>query len=145
LTGARFCTDVPRCHAPGINNHLSELWTSLNRSHADRRVRVLLRMQRLRRSAAAFAGGLLRFLFVWRLAVPADPRGAGGRRQRQMLRCGLNVGAHSGSTRQIDLISHSQSATGSHSPPLMVSATRLSRKATQWHPSLAGSSTKATN
>jgi hypothetical protein len=25
LTGARFCTGVPRCHALGINNHLSEL------------------------------------------------------------------------------------------------------------------------
>ena len=79
LDGRSPCTDVPR-YAIGIDNHLSELRTSLNRSHADRCLHVLLRMQDLRRSAAAFAGGLLRFLFVWRHAVPADPRGARDRR-----------------------------------------------------------------
>ena len=79
LDGGSLCADVTR-YAIGIDNHLSELRTSLNRSHADRRLHVLLRMQGLRRSTAAFDGGLLRFLFVWRHAVPADPRDARDRR-----------------------------------------------------------------
>jgi hypothetical protein len=91
VVGARERRGLGGRYAIGIDNHMSELPTSRNRSHADRRLHVLLRMQELRRSAAALAGRLLRFLFVWRHAVPADPRGARDRRQRQMLRSGLSA------------------------------------------------------
>ena len=57
---------------PQIEHHLSAVWPSGNRDHADRRLPVLLQLRRLRNTAQAEAGRLLRLLLLRDGAVSAD-------------------------------------------------------------------------
>lgn len=68
-----------------LDNHLPKLRPSFNRDNANRRLPVLLRMQRLRVAPQAESGRLLRFLLLWRRAVPADSGGQRAWSRRRML------------------------------------------------------------
>jgi hypothetical protein len=61
-------------YAVEIDAHLSEVQSSSYRDDADRRLPVLLRLQRLRRTDQASFGRLLCFLFLRFCAVSANPR-----------------------------------------------------------------------
>ena len=61
--------------ATSIDPDLSKVQLSSRRANADRRLPVFLRLQGLRREAKAACGRLLRVLFLWIGAVPADPAG----------------------------------------------------------------------
>ena len=63
---------------PRVGHRLSALRHCKGRSHADRRLPVLLYLQWLWREAATEAGRLLRVLLLRLGAVPADPGAAGG-------------------------------------------------------------------
>jgi hypothetical protein len=60
-------------HANSISAHLSALPPPIGGDHADRRLPVLLRLQRLRHQAEATAGRLLRVLLVRFRTMPAGP------------------------------------------------------------------------
>jgi len=72
LAALKFRDDVHAIHPVTKRAHLSALQRERERNHAHRRVLVFLRMPELRRIAAADAGSLLRFLFLWQRAVSAD-------------------------------------------------------------------------
>lgn len=59
----------------GLDNHLPLVRPSSNGNDAGGRLPVLLRMQGLRRALKAEVRGLLRILFLWRCAMPADTGG----------------------------------------------------------------------
>jgi hypothetical protein len=73
-------------HDPGIRHHLSRMRDCAERNHADRRLPLLLRMQRLWRKAAAQTGPLLRVLLLRVSALSANSSRAGGRESRRSLR-----------------------------------------------------------
>jgi len=60
-----------------IDDHLPDVRLLGHRNHADECLHVVLLLQRLRREAATEGRRLLRLLFVWLGAMPADSSGYG--------------------------------------------------------------------
>lgn len=69
----------------GLDNHLPLVRPSSKGIDASRRLPVLLRMQGLRRALKAEVRDLLRVLFLWRCAMPANSGSKKAWRPRRML------------------------------------------------------------